>query len=172
MQDTIRQMGTTPRILTLVLLMALTACGTGGETETPDAMEGPAARMEATDTTQVREMYDQIGRHYQEMMRRYEGSTDEMSPNARELYSRMRQHYQEMMPENGMGSGMMGRGNMARHMMAMHGRGEWKQEMIELHRQMAQVHAEGGYDDFSEMHEQMVDFYQRSMEDAPIEPTQ
>lgn len=134
-----------------------------------DATQVVQQSAASADTSHIRQTYDQIGRHYQQMTERYQGMVDDMAPEARNLYERMQQHYGEMMSQDGMGHGMMEPGRMGQHMMAMHGRTEWSREMMELHRQMADIHREGGNSEMARMHEQMTQLYQDVLEDGTSE---
>ena len=156
-----------------LLIMALPACESGENPDEaaphPRMMPGEGQRLSdahAADSMRLGETYDEIASLYEKMMARYEDMMGEASPEMREHYEAMRRHYDDMMPGDMMDHAMMGR-----HMMAMHNEPNFAREMLDMHQQMAELHAREDHPEMAAMHERMTQLYRLAAQDTSAAAT-
>ena len=144
---------------------------------------GDSNYMSKKQRRQIESAFDSLQNTYTQLMAQYDASPDSLSPEMNDLYTQMRQMHQQMntnyhrmmsgsmnmnqrMKGNGMMSGSGGMGMMNMHMQGQM-TGEWSQQMMAMHQQMADIHMKNGQKNMAMMNQKLGREYQHMMNLIP-----
>ena len=165
--------------LVIFVAISFAACQTGGSNS-----------MTKKQRQQFEASYDSIQNTYKTLMGEYQSSSDSLPKDLQSLYTQMQQMhsqmqagYQQMMSgmSGNMGGHMQGNGNMMGNgngmgmgmgqgmnmQMQEHMTGEWFQQMMAMHDQMAAIHRQNGQQNMAQMNQRLANDYQKMMDRTP-----
>jgi mono/diheme cytochrome c family protein len=140
---------------------------------------GRSTYMTEQQREQLETTYDSLQNAYKTLVAEYETSPDSLPADLQSLYAQMQQmhgqmetnHRQMMSGDMGgghmQGDGMMGGGMRMSMQRQGHMTGEWYQQMMGMHGQMAAMHREMGQQSMAEMHRQLSDRFGKMMKMIP-----
>ncbi|HKK44919.1 MAG TPA: cytochrome c [Balneolaceae bacterium] len=130
--------------------------------------------------------YDSVQSTYKRLMAQYQANTDSLSPDLQSMYTQMQQMHSRMQASQqrmmsgmsgNMGGHMQGNGGMMGHgngmgmgmnmQMREHMTGEWFQQMMAMHAQMAAMHMQKGQTNMAQMNRRLSKDYQKMMDMTP-----
>lgn len=160
--------------LTTFIALTFATCRTGGRSDS----------MTKKQRQQFETSYDSTQITYKRLITQYQANTDSLSPDLQSMYTQMQQMHsrmqasqQQMMSgmSGNMGGHMQGNGGMMGHgngmgmnmQMQEHMTGEWFQQMMAMHDQMAAMHMQNGQRNMAQMNQRLANDYKKMMGMTP-----